>query len=172
MITLANIRRAIYCLNKKINLLGEEHSNIIEELSNKVSTLESLISDEDNPTAAIDKFNEIVAFLDSIENTETLQGLLGDIILSIPTKVSELENDQNFLTEHQSLSNLINSDNKLNSDLVDDFNTNNKFVTEKEKEIWNNKSDFSGSYNDLNDKPDFATDIDIREIFQNIRNKE
>ena len=32
--------------------------------------MESLISDETNPTDAIDKFNEIVAFLNTIENTD------------------------------------------------------------------------------------------------------
>lgn len=47
----------------------------------------------------------------------------------------------------------ITSSNKLSSDLVDDTNNINKFVTNIEKEVWNNKSDFSGSYNDLTDKP-------------------
>ena len=45
---------------------------------------------------------------------------------------------------------------------IDDTNSPHKFVTEQEKATWNNKSDFSGSYNDLQDKPtkisDFAND--------------
>ena len=47
----------------------------------------------------------------------------------------------------------ITSSNKLDSDLVDDTNQTNKFVTAQEKSDWNAKSDFSGSYNDLTDKP-------------------
>lgn len=47
----------------------------------------------------------------------------------------------------------IDSTHKLNSDLVDDTNNTNKFVSSQEKNIWNNKSDFSGSYNDLTNKP-------------------
>lgn len=66
----------------------------------------------------------------------------------------------------------ITSTNKLSSDLVDDNNSTNKFVTSSEKETWNNKanvsdiptktsqltndsgfSTFSGSYNDLTNKP-------------------
>jgi len=47
----------------------------------------------------------------------------------------------------------ITSDNKLSSDLVDDTNNTHKFVSASEKELWNNKSDFSGNYNDLSNKP-------------------
>lgn len=96
MITLANIRRAIYCINKRLDLLEgggiSGGNNSIQELQNKVSTLESLISEGNNPTQAIDKFNEIVAFLDSIKNTETLSGIIraiqqdiGSIQNSLPT---------------------------------------------------------------------------------------
>lgn len=79
--TIANIRKAIYCLNKRIDQLeGRDYSNTVIQLSNKVATLESLLDDTQNPTAAIDKFNEIVAFLDSIDNTETLQKLLKETV--------------------------------------------------------------------------------------------
>lgn len=83
--TIANIKKAIYCLNKRLDLLeGGEYSNTVTELSNKVHALESLLDDDtQNPTAAIDKFNEIVAFLNSIDNTETLQELLRDEIFDI-----------------------------------------------------------------------------------------
>lgn len=51
----------------------------------------------------------------------------------------------------------ITSSNKLASDLVDDTNSGHKFVTTSEKNTWNNKSDFSGSYNDLTNKPTIPT---------------
>ena len=53
----------------------------------------------------------------------------------------------------------INAQHKLSSDLVDDTNKTNKFVTTEEKAAWNAKSDFSGSYNDLTDKPTIPTQV-------------
>ena len=47
----------------------------------------------------------------------------------------------------------ITSTNKLDADLVDDTTSVHKFVTAADKTAWNAKSDFSGSYNDLTDKP-------------------
>lgn len=47
----------------------------------------------------------------------------------------------------------ITSTNKLDADLVDDTTSVHKFVTSADKSAWNAKSDFSGSYNDLTDKP-------------------
>lgn len=47
----------------------------------------------------------------------------------------------------------IDSLHKLDADLIDDTNTTNKFVTSTEKATWNAKSDFSGDYNDLTNKP-------------------
>ena len=53
----------------------------------------------------------------------------------------------------------IDSTHKLNSDLVDDTNQTNKFVTASEKTTWNNKSDFSGDYTDLTNKPTIPDDL-------------
>lgn len=77
----------------------------------------------------------------------------------IPIKVSQLQNDSGYLTEHQDISGKadkattlagygitdgqqkINSNNKLSSDLIDDSNQTNKFVTTNEKTTWNAKYD-------------------------------
>lgn len=66
----------------------------------------------------------------------------------------------NKLTEAQYNEGIINdnelyfvTDGKISADDVDDNNTVNKFVTSAEKQTWNNKSDFSGDYNDLTNKP-------------------
>ena len=50
----------------------------IAQLTQKVAALESLVSEDDNPTQAIDKFQEIVAFLNGISGT-TLDALLTSI---------------------------------------------------------------------------------------------
>lgn len=51
--------------------------------------------------------------------------------------------------------NTINNSNKLNPDYVA-TNTTKQFASETEKQTWNNKSDFSGDYNDLTNKPDLT----------------
>lgn len=95
--------------------------------------------------------------------------------LGIATKTSELTNDSEFVsdsnythtdnnyttTEKDKLASLskIDSQNKLNSDLVDDTNQTNKFVTIVEKTSWNNKSNFSGNYEDLNNKPTIPSEV-------------
>jgi hypothetical protein len=45
--SIANIRKAIYCLNKRLDLLeGGEYSSTVTQLSNKVAALESLLDDD------------------------------------------------------------------------------------------------------------------------------
>ena len=61
----------------------------IQELSGKVAALESLISEDAEPTAAIDKFNEIVAFLSTITNTQTLAGIVAGINKAVAAKYSK-----------------------------------------------------------------------------------
>lgn len=51
------------------------------QLSAKVTALEALINADSS--GAIDKFNEIVTFLAGISDTETLDGLLGDVATQI-----------------------------------------------------------------------------------------
>lgn len=58
-------------------------------LAGRVAALEALLNDGDNVTAAIDKFNEIVAFLAGIENTETLEGILAGINTAIGAKYTK-----------------------------------------------------------------------------------
>lgn len=68
--------------------------------------------------------------------------------LPIPIKVSELTNDAGYLTAHQDISDLAK-----NSDLTAHSENGDIHVTSAQKAAWNAKSDFSGSYNDLSDKP-------------------
>lgn len=60
-----------------------------EALDGRIAALEALLDDGDNVTAAIDKFNEIVAFLAGIENTETLEGILQGINTAIGAKYTK-----------------------------------------------------------------------------------
>lgn len=59
----------------------------ITTLTNKVTALEDLVATDSD--AVIDKFNEIVAFLNGIGATDTLQGLLADIATQINAKYTK-----------------------------------------------------------------------------------
>lgn len=69
----------------------------------------------------------------TLQGGGTIDVPVGDLIAGLQTEITSL--------------------NMLDADLVDDTNSAHKFVTSQEKTTWNNKSDFSGSYNDLTDKP-------------------
>ena len=62
----------------------------IETLEGKVADLEALISEDPSATThAIDKFNEIVAFLAGITDTQTLDGILSGINDAIAAKYTK-----------------------------------------------------------------------------------
>ena len=69
----------------------------------------------------------------TLQSGSTIDVHVGDLIAGLQTEITSV--------------------NMLDADLVDDTNSTHKFVTAQEKQAWNNKSDFSGSYNDLSDKP-------------------
>ena len=57
----------------------------------------------------------------------------------------------------------------VNGDNVESHIDNtNIHVTTQDKEKWNNKSDFSGSYNDLTDKPDIYTKTEVDDAIANV----
>lgn len=71
---------------------------------------------------------------------------------AIPTKVSQLTNDSGYLTEHQDLTPYAKM-----ADLTAHTGNSTVHVTAEEKAAWNGKSNFSGSYNDLKDRPTIPT---------------
>ena len=71
----------------------------LDTLNGKVAALEALVSEDSDPTAAIDKFNEIVAFLEGITNTETLEGIIGGIGSSISAVQDQLTLNTSVLSE-------------------------------------------------------------------------
>lgn len=84
------------------------------------------------------------------------------VIPTVPTNVSAFTNDAGYLTEHQSLDGLATEtyvDTQIDAivipDALSDLTTDSthRVVTDAEKATWNAKSNFSGNYNDLTDKP-------------------
>ena len=83
------------------------------ELSKALSTLrgdfDALVSGD--TTTAIKSYNDIIAFLDGIQDTQDLSSIIAGIQQqianvrdAIPTRTSQLTNDSGFLKEHQDIS--------------------------------------------------------------------
>ena len=142
-------------------------------LSNKVDKEEgmglsqnSFTTEEKNKLASLENYDD-TAIIEALNDKADIS--------SVPTKTSDLDNDSGFITKNVDdltnyptnnsvnaalggKQNIIDSNNKLSADLVDDTTSANKFVTANDITTWNNKSDFSGSYNDLTNKPTIPTD--------------
>lgn len=79
-------------------------------LKNRVSSLESLI--EVDSDAAINKFNEIVAFLEGIKNTDTMAGILDGINEQIGDKADAQTTDGKFADVYNRIDQEITETNK------------------------------------------------------------
>jgi len=78
-----------------------EIRNALTALQQQVNTLVS-----GDSSSAIESFNEIIAFLASVEDTQTLQGIIAglnqsiaNVQNSIPTKLSQLQNDDHTVKD-------------------------------------------------------------------------
>ena len=102
------------------------------------------LSTEDFTTALKDKLEHIN--WDDIEDRPT-----------IPTKTSELTNDSGFITTANiptKTSDLVNDSGFISEETEPQFTSSPAHgITSQDIEDWNNKSDFSGSYDDLTNKP-------------------
>lgn len=76
------------------------------------------------------------------EDIENLQEQINNI--KVPTKLSELENDSEYITGYTESDPVFSSSPVAN-------------VTEEDISNWNNKSEFSGNYEDLSGKPTIPT---------------
>lgn len=97
-----------------------------------------------------------------VTKIETLKKPNGDQVLPrTRAKAVSMENGITVEAAIESLNNTVNSiavPTKL-SELAEDAT--HRLVTDIEKTVWNAKSDFSGSYNDLTDKPDIPLIEDL-----------
>lgn len=136
------------------SLISETGSQLVLNLDSSNYKIKALLKDKNGNT--INTSNEIDLPLESVVVSGTYDNVNKKIVLTleggstIDIPVGDLING---------LQSQITSANKLNSDLVDDSLSTNKFVTSAEKTTWNNKSDFSGNYNDLSNKPTIPTQL-------------
>lgn len=132
---------------------------------------------ETDPTVPSHVKNITQANITSWNNKSDFSGDYNDLsnkptIPTVPTKVSAFTNDVGYLTEHQDISGKVDKEtgkglstndftttykNNVDSNTTARHTHSNKSVLDDISSTditnWNNKSDFSGSYNDLSNKP-------------------
>lgn len=134
------------------SLISETGSQLVLNLDSTNYKIKALLKDKNGNT--IYTSNEIDLPLESVVVSGTYDNVNKKIVLTLEGG-STIDIPVGDLVS--GLQSEITSSNKLASDLVDDSSSTNKFVTSVEKNTWNNKSDFSGNYNDLTNKPNIPS---------------
>ena len=139
--------------------------NDIRDLINGLTTRLNALADSDDTT--LDQLSEIVTYIKSnktlIENVTTNKVNVSDIIDNLTTNVSTKPLSAAQGVELKALiDTLQNNIDTIDipvtlADLTDDAD--HRTVTDAEKATWNAKSDFSGSWDDLTDKPFYDESI-------------
>ena len=98
--------------NKLAGLNNYDDTDIQAAVTSLQNQLDTLLSG--NASTAIESFNEIIAFLANVEDSQTLEGIIAginttiaDVRASIPTKLSQLTNDDNTVKD----ANYVHTDN-------------------------------------------------------------
>lgn len=105
--------------NKLEGLSNYNDSEVKKSLASLQSTINTLVNE--NPNEVIDSFNEVKKFLEGVTDTENLAAMLAalesKITAKIPTKLSQLSNDGNFVQD------------------TDYVHTDNNFTTEEKEKL-------------------------------------
>lgn len=97
--------------NKLEGLSNYNDTEVKKSLASLQSTINTLVNE--NPNEVIDSFNEVKKFLEGVTDTENLAAMLAalesKITAKIPTKLSQLDNDGNFVSDK----NYVHTDNNF-----------------------------------------------------------
>ena len=175
-----DMRLELKDINDRLNAFFDSDDKTLDELSEIVAYITSNKTLIDAITTSKVSVADIVNNLTTNVNNKplsaaqgvALKGLIdaintnlsnyqpkGDYALKseLPTKVSQLQNDKGYLTEHQNLSGYALKE-EIPTTLAElSGDSTHRTVTDTEKSTWNNKSNFSGKYNDLEGKPTLPT---------------
>ena len=148
----SDIRLLVAGLTSRLNALADSDDTTLDQLSELVAYIKANRELIDSVTTGKVSVSDIIDNLTTNISNKPLSAAQGvalkaliDAII-VPTKVSELQNDAGYLTQHQDI-----------SDLRTHIENGTVHITAAERTKWNKKSDFSGSYNDLSDKPTIPT---------------
>ena len=159
----SDIRNLINELTTRLNTLADSSDDDLNQLSEIVAYIKNNKSLIESVTSSKVNVDDIVNNLTTTATNKPLSANQGVVLkglidaIKVPTKTSDLTNDSGFLTQHQSLTDYAKKSEiptKL-SQLTGDAS--NRLVTDTEKSNWNNKSNFTGNYNDLTNKPTIPT---------------
>ena len=105
-------------LKEKLDSLSNYNDT---EIKNAIDSLESAFNTlvEGNATAAIDTFNEIVAFLKNVENSQDLDSIIAGINTTISKVEAKIPDTNNFLSKDGGTMNNTNLIGNLNADMLD-----------------------------------------------------
>ena len=133
------------------NADDEAHNDIRLLLSALTKKVNDLLDSDDT---TLDQMSEVVAYIKAnrelLESYTTEKVNVADIIDNLTTSVSNKPLSAKQGVQLKALIDAIKVPTKL-SELSGD--TTHRVVTDSEKNAWNAKSEFSGSYNDLTNKP-------------------
>lgn len=133
------------------NISDTAHNDIRLLIQGLVERLNALANSDDE---TLDQMNEVVAYIKSnkslIDAITTSKVDVSDIIDNLTTNLSNKVLSASMGVELKKLIDAIKVPVNL-SELAGD--TTHRTVTDAEKTAWNNKSTFSGNYNDLTNKP-------------------
>lgn len=105
--------------NKLEGLSNYNDAEVKKNIASLQSTINTLVNE--NPNKVIDSFNEVKKFLEGVTDTENLAAMLAalesKITAKIPTKLSQLSNDGNFVQD------------------TDYVHTDNNFTTEEKEKL-------------------------------------
>lgn len=97
--------------NKLEGLSNYNDAEVKKNIASLQSTINTLVNE--NPNEIIDSFNEVKKFLEGVTDTENLAAMLAalesKITAKIPTKLSQLSNDGNFVQD----TNYVHTDNNF-----------------------------------------------------------
>ncbi len=139
----------------------EGSSSDSDSTSGKEITKVSELENDSNYQTDADVKSALTDYAKTSEVDEQITKKIADVVAGAPEAFDTLKELADWIENHQTDATTMNSAiNKNTSDIADiqssvSDHTNNAdiHVTKSEKERWDNKSDFSGSYNDLTDAP-------------------
>ena len=139
----------------------EGSSSDSDSTSGKEITKVSELENDSNYQTDADVKSALTVYAKTSEVDEQVTKKIADVVAGAPEAFDTLKELADWIENHQTDATAMNSAiNKNSSDIADvqssvsDHSNNSDIhVTKVEKEKWDSKSDFSGSYNDLTDTP-------------------